>query len=93
MECGLWNFSILFQRFIKILPVWHGPCRGMGEMHHIDPNNPERQRLIVMNRMHEDHRPRSQDNWIERAGAYLRSRTADHWMMFAAGMLLGAILS
>ena len=71
-------------------------------MDHIDPNNPnnpkhrtnpERQRLIVMNHMHEDHRPRSQDNWIERTCVYLRTRTADHWMMFAAGMLLGAILS
>lgn len=46
-----------------------------------------------MNHMHEDHRPRSQDNWIERTCVYLRTRTADHWMMFAAGMLLGAILS
>ena len=32
----------------------------------------------------------------ERAGerllAYLRSRTADHWIMFAAGLVLGLIV-
>ncbi len=28
----------------------------------------------------------------ERFCAYLRSRTADHWIMFAAGLVLGMLL-
>ncbi len=28
----------------------------------------------------------------ERLFAYLRSRTADHWIMFAAGLVLGVVL-
>ena len=32
------------------------------------------------------------DSWAERARRYLRSRTADHWLMFMAGVLLGALL-
>lgn len=27
-----------------------------------------------------------------RLRAYLRSRTADHWIMFAAGLVLGVVL-
>ena len=30
--------------------------------------------------------------WVERARAYLKSRTADHWLMFIAGLLIGALL-
>ncbi|MEQ8355641.1 MAG: hypothetical protein RH942_08895 [Kiloniellaceae bacterium] len=33
------------------------------------------------------------DRWVDRARRYLRSRTADHWLMFAAGLLLGALLA
>jgi hypothetical protein len=28
----------------------------------------------------------------ERAMAYLRSRTADHWLMFVAGLVVGMIV-
>ena len=28
----------------------------------------------------------------EQAMAYLRSRTADHWLMFAAGLVVGLIV-
>jgi hypothetical protein len=33
------------------------------------------------------------DRWVERFRGYLKSRTADHWIMFAAGLLLGALLA
>lgn len=33
------------------------------------------------------------DRWVERTRAYLRSRTADHWLMFIAGLLLGALVA
>ncbi len=29
---------------------------------------------------------------VERFFAYLRSRTAEHWIMFAAGLVLGVVL-
>ena len=32
------------------------------------------------------------DRWVERTRSYLKRRTADHWIMFAAGLLLGALL-
>lgn len=32
------------------------------------------------------------DRWVERTRSYLKSRTADHWLMFAGGLLLGALL-
>lgn len=32
------------------------------------------------------------DRWAERTRVYLKSRTADHWLMFIAGLLLGALL-
>ena len=32
------------------------------------------------------------DRWVERTRTYLRSRTLDHWLMFAGGLLLGALL-
>lgn len=32
------------------------------------------------------------DRWVERSRSYLKSRTADHWLMFAGGLLLGALL-
>ena len=34
----------------------------------------------------------SLDRWVERTRDYLRSRTLDHWLMFAGGLLLGALL-
>lgn len=33
------------------------------------------------------------DGWADRARRYLRSRTADHWLMFFAGLLIGAIVA
>lgn len=36
--------------------------------------------------------PQPGDGWADRARRYLRSRTADHWLMFMAGILLGALL-
>jgi hypothetical protein len=32
------------------------------------------------------------DRWVERTRCYLKSRTADHWLMFAGGLILGALL-
>ncbi|MEQ9607966.1 MAG: hypothetical protein RLN99_09895 [Kiloniellaceae bacterium] len=32
------------------------------------------------------------DRWVERTRIYLKSRTADHWLMFIAGLVLGALL-
>ncbi|WP_193366603.1 hypothetical protein [Pelagibius marinus] len=32
------------------------------------------------------------DRWVERTRSYLKSRTADHWLMFAGGLLIGALL-
>ncbi len=32
------------------------------------------------------------DRWVERTRTYLKSRTADHWLMFAGGLLIGALL-
>ena len=32
------------------------------------------------------------DRWVERTRSYLRSRTADHWLMFLGGLLLGALI-
>ncbi|HEY9539827.1 MAG TPA: hypothetical protein VIS03_19695 [Kiloniellaceae bacterium] len=37
--------------------------------------------------------PQPGDGWAERARRYLRTRTADHWLMFFAGLLLGALLA
>jgi len=33
------------------------------------------------------------DRWAERTRLYLKTRTADHWLMFIAGLLLGALLA
>ena len=32
------------------------------------------------------------ERMAEQALAYLRSRTADHWLMFAAGVVLGLLV-
>ena len=32
------------------------------------------------------------DRWVERTRTYLLSRTADHWLMFIGGLLLGALI-
>ena len=45
-----------------------------------------------MNRWNEASQERPMDRWIARSCAYLRGRTADHWLMFAGGLLLGALL-
>src|SRR3546814_17531303 len=37
--------------------------------------------------------PQPGDGRAERARRYLRTRTADHWLMFFAGLLLGALLA
>jgi hypothetical protein len=44
-----------------------------------------------MNRFNDAPQSRRFDSWVERALAFLRSRTADHWLMFAGGLLLGAL--
>ena len=52
----------------------------------------EGMRLKTMNRWNDE--PRNEGaNWLDRAFAYLRSRTADHWLMFAVGLIIGAIVS
>ena len=41
-------------------------------------------------------RHRSKSSWerkVDQLGAYLRSRTTDHWIMFMAGLVIGAILA
>ncbi|NIA68020.1 hypothetical protein HBA54_05395 [Pelagibius litoralis] len=45
-----------------------------------------------MNRFTDEPRTRNLESWIDRIGAYLRSRTADHWLMFIGGLLLGIIV-
>ncbi|GAB4394489.1 MAG: hypothetical protein Tsb0032_20120 [Kiloniellaceae bacterium] len=32
------------------------------------------------------------ERWIERARDFVKSRTADHWLMFIGGLLIGALL-
>lgn len=46
-----------------------------------------------MNRLNDEPRGAALNSWVERACSYLRSRTADHWLMFAAGLLMGAVLT
>ena len=46
-----------------------------------------------MNRWNDEPRNHPQDGWqpdvwVERTRAYLRSRTLDHWLMFAGGLLI-----
>ena len=53
-------------------------------------SKPERCRK--MNRWNDEPRTKPLESWVERTCAYLRSRTADHWLMFAGGLVLGAIL-
>ncbi len=41
-------------------------------------------------------RSRPQATWqrlLNQLGKYVRSRTTDHWIMFIAGVVLGALLS
>ncbi len=50
-----------------------------------------------MNRWNDEPRTHTQDGWqpdawVERTRVYLRSRTLDHWLMFAGGLLIGALL-
>ncbi len=50
-----------------------------------------------MNRWNDEPRNHPQDGWqpdlwVERTRAYLRSRTLDHWLMFAGGLVIGALL-
>ena len=33
------------------------------------------------------------DRWVERTRLYLKSRTADHWLMFVAGLVIGALVA
>ena len=67
----------------------------------IRPRANPRESAKTMNRWNdasETHRPGSarscqgSDRWVERTRSYLLSRTADHWLMFAGGLLLGALL-
>ena len=54
--------------------------------------SPSPRETNTMNRLNDEPRGTGLDNWVERTCSYLRSRTADHWLMFAAGLLLGAVL-
>lgn len=41
-------------------------------------------------------RSRSRGTWqrlVDRLAKYVRSRTTDHWIMFLAGVVLGALLA
>lgn len=40
----------------------------------------------------QDDRRSGLERGLERAIAYLRTRTADHWLMFTAGLVIGLIL-
>jgi hypothetical protein len=45
--------------------------------------------------VHDDGRPAGRsgfERFVEQARAYLASRTAGHWLMFAAGLVLGLLL-
>lgn len=53
----------------------------------------ERATMNRWNDTFERRNPQPGDGWADRARRYLRSRTADHWLMFAAGVLLGALLA
>lgn len=33
------------------------------------------------------------DHWAERTRLYLKSRTVDHWLMFVAGLVIGALIA
>jgi hypothetical protein len=33
------------------------------------------------------------DRWAERTRLYLKSRTVDHWLMFVAGLVIGALIA
>ena len=60
------------------------------------PQAKHRENATIMNRWNdtfERRHPQPADGWAERARRYLRSRTADHWLMFMAGLLLGALLA
>jgi hypothetical protein len=69
---------------------WHASCKARVQK----PTCRERK-----NEMHDSMRgygARSErtgfERVSERAMAYLRSRTADHWLMFAAGLVVGMIV-
>jgi hypothetical protein len=60
------------------------------------PQAKHRENATIMNRWNDTFErchPQPADGWAERARRYLRSRTADHWLMFMAGLLLGALLA
>lgn len=33
------------------------------------------------------------DHWVERTRLYLKTRTVDHWLMFVAGLVIGALIA
>ena len=39
------------------------------------------------------HREPGFDRWVDRTRLYLKSRTADHWVMFVAGLVIGALIA
>jgi hypothetical protein len=68
---------------------WHGLCNACGEQRH-------RQREKAMHRSEFDRDPYGRrTDGFERVGGrvleFLRSRGADHWIMFLAGVVIGMI--
>ena len=68
---------------------WHAPCNEI----------PERATSLGKSRMHDSMRGYGDRNGrttfervAEQALSYLRSRTADHWLMFLAGLVIGLII-
>jgi hypothetical protein len=39
------------------------------------------------------HREQGFDRWAARTRLYLKSRTIDHWLMFVAGLVIGALIA
>lgn len=48
---------------------------------------------MSMHRLDDEPRTKTLENWVNRICTYLGSRTADHWLMFIGGIVVGAILT
>ena len=76
---------------------WHGLChRPREKVSKLQATQATRENRTEMDRWNDTYGRRDRqagDGWAERARRYLRSRTADHWLMFFAGLLIGAILA
>lgn len=76
--------------------------RGMVKPTKYEPSHQLEENVTAMNRWNDasDRRtaysPRREqglDRWVERTRLYLRSRTVDHWLMFVAGLVIGALVA